>query len=324
MKCIQPKANGIRLVSGLHMNQAKSSIMVAGLFIYGVEDLARANGIKLVFPPTKYLGMPLVASRLGASTLILPTTISEKLQQMCTEFIWDGADMTKKIHPINEEKLCTAKEFGGLGITKIADWNRAAICGLVYKLATKQDNLWVKWMWANKIKANNFWTMTIPKDCLWSWRNILDRRVNTQKMVKKRITDGTSTSFWPWHDPWLGGPLLAKRVDASIKEASGIHDQAIVSTLIIAGTWNCSHFAMPAAIKEEIHNTVLFTRADPDRWTWTISKHGNYTTPSAYKGIRRIETPLWWNKLVWSKWALPRHNFLMWQAGTSWCSLDTE
>ncbi|KAF9590507.1 hypothetical protein IFM89_035716 [Coptis chinensis] len=132
-------------VSGPHMNQAKSSIMVAGHFIYGAEDLARANGIKLVFPPTKYLG-----------------------------------------------------------------------------------------------------------------------------------------------------------------------------------TWNCSHFAMPAAIKEEIHNTVLFTRADPDRWTWTISKHGVYTTASAYKGIRRIETPVWWNKLVWSKWALPRHNFLMWQAGTSWCSLDIE
>ncbi|KAF9599218.1 hypothetical protein IFM89_036344 [Coptis chinensis] len=111
-------------------------------------------------------------------------------------------------------------------------------------------------------------------------------------MVKKRITDGTSTSFW--HDPWLGGPPLAKRVDASIKEASGIHDQATLSTLIIAGTWNCSHFAMPAAIKEEIQNTILFTRAETDRWTWTISKHGNYTTASTYKEIRQIETP---NKL---------------------------
>ncbi|KAF9623211.1 hypothetical protein IFM89_000052 [Coptis chinensis] len=187
------------------------SIMVVGLSIYGVEDLPRANGIRLVFPPTKYL--PGYA----------PSYIQTR------------------------------------------DWNRATISGLVYKLATKQDNLWVKWMWANKIKSNNFWTMTIPKDCSWSWRNILDRRVNTQKMVKKRITDGTSTSFW--HDPWLGGPLLAKRVDASIKEASGIHDQATVSTLIIAGTWNCSHFAMPAAIKKEIQNTVLFFKAETDRWT---------------------------------------------------------
>ncbi|KAF9599217.1 hypothetical protein IFM89_036343 [Coptis chinensis] len=88
------------------MNQAKSSIMVAGLSIYGAEDLARANGIRLVFPPTKYLGMPLVTSRLGVKD--------------CQPLL-EGADITKKIHLINEEKLCTAKEFGGLGITKIAD-----------------------------------------------------------------------------------------------------------------------------------------------------------------------------------------------------------
>ncbi|KAF5205901.1 hypothetical protein FRX31_004513 [Thalictrum thalictroides] len=29
-------------------------------------------------------------------------------------------------------------------------WNEAAYLGLVYKIATHEDTLWVKWMWLHK------------------------------------------------------------------------------------------------------------------------------------------------------------------------------
>ncbi|KAF9602265.1 hypothetical protein IFM89_026350 [Coptis chinensis] len=171
-------------VSGLHMNPNKSSNMVAGIS-QGAKDLAKAIVVRLLQLPTEYLGMPLVATHqispynvqvYWARSLILPKAVTGKLYQICTSFLWAGSEMTRKIHPVSEAVICRRKETSGLGITNIEEWNSAAICGLVYKLATKEDNLWVKWLWNNSIKSKNFWTMIIPKDNSWSWRNILSCR----------------------------------------------------------------------------------------------------------------------------------------------------
>ncbi|KAF5203156.1 hypothetical protein FRX31_007258 [Thalictrum thalictroides] len=52
-------------------------------------------------------------------------------------------------------------------ITNLEVWSKDAICGLIYKLGTKENNLWVNWMWRNCMKKKFLWSVKTPNDCSW-------------------------------------------------------------------------------------------------------------------------------------------------------------
>ncbi|KAF5192627.1 hypothetical protein FRX31_017786, partial [Thalictrum thalictroides] len=96
---------------------------------------------------------------------------------------------------------------GGLGLTDLAKWSRAAYMGLVMKVVTTKESFWAKWVWAHHLRGKFFWTTKIPKDCSWVWRHVLQSREDAIKFINYSISDGKGTLLW--HDPWcLNGPLL--------------------------------------------------------------------------------------------------------------------
>ena len=51
--------------------------------------------------------------------------------------------------------------------------NIACITKLIWQIAQKKDNLWIKWIHARYLKSQNWRTYTPPSECSWYWRKIL-------------------------------------------------------------------------------------------------------------------------------------------------------
>ena len=54
--------------------------------------------------------------------------------------------------------------------------NQASIAKLVWAVATKKDNLWVKWVHEKYLKTQDWWTYHPPPDCSWYWKKLIQIR----------------------------------------------------------------------------------------------------------------------------------------------------
>ncbi|XP_021756626.1 uncharacterized protein LOC110721745 [Chenopodium quinoa] len=94
--------------------------------------------------------------------VLLPTSVILRITQLCRAFLWCGDVVLSKAPPIAWDWVCKSKAEGGLGIRDCGMWNGAALGKYVWKIAKKEDSLWVKWVHAVYIKEQDWWTYS-PK-----------------------------------------------------------------------------------------------------------------------------------------------------------------
>nr|GEZ68719.1 hypothetical protein [Tanacetum cinerariifolium] len=67
-------------------------------------------------------------------------------------------------------------EKGGLGLKKLDEWNETLLSKQIWKIATKKESLWFKWVNLVKLKGRNFWDVQSDVNDSWMWKVILDLR----------------------------------------------------------------------------------------------------------------------------------------------------
>ncbi|WZZ16602.1 hypothetical protein YC2023_109691 [Brassica napus] len=70
---------------------------------------------------------------------------------MCGAFLWNGAPNSARGAKISWDSVCTPKEAGGLGLRRLADWNRVLGLKLIWLIFTAGGSLWVSWVRRNLI-----------------------------------------------------------------------------------------------------------------------------------------------------------------------------
>ncbi|KAL5716740.1 hypothetical protein ACHQM5_009867 [Ranunculus cassubicifolius] len=203
--------------TGLKVNNAKTSILIAGMNQNDKEMLASSLNVTLTVPPVKYLGLPLTASNLSirdcyplvekvqkriqnwknlwltqagrvllintvlcaflvywGQAFLLPCSILDQVQNISLHFLWAGPKMEAKMHHANKKKVVRSKQQGGLGIKDTRAWNKAAQCGLLFRVIKRDPSVWVQWVWENPLRNKFFWTMKKPSDCPGVLSSILE------------------------------------------------------------------------------------------------------------------------------------------------------
>lgn len=59
-----------------------------------------------------------------ASMFIIPVECGGVLERMCGVFLWSGAPNSARGAKIAWDSVCTPREAGGLGLRRLADWNK--------------------------------------------------------------------------------------------------------------------------------------------------------------------------------------------------------
>lgn len=117
-----------------------------------------------------------------------------------------------------------------------------------WRVITKVDSIWVKWIYSYELKHKNFWTASLPRKCSWGWKKILSSR--TLALQKITYKGWRHSNFSLWHDPWCNKKPSSEQFDSGLqsalvsstldlvnfimKMASGI--LALVTTLLLEGS----------------------------------------------------------------------------------------
>ncbi|XP_019228711.1 PREDICTED: uncharacterized protein LOC109209820 [Nicotiana attenuata] len=102
----------------------------------------------------------------------LPKKIIQQVEAICRKFLWTGETSSSRKALVAWNKLCKPKTKGGLNITDLNTWNRAALLKHLWNLVKKKDKLWIKWVHAYYLKGREPWEVDIKK-ASWIIRKIL-------------------------------------------------------------------------------------------------------------------------------------------------------
>lgn len=91
-----------------------------------------------------------------------------QINSICRAFLWTGTCNSSKPGYVNREDVCRPRSHGGLGLFRaLLQWNMAIFGKLVWDIARKADNLWVKWIHDRYIKEQNWNTFVAPHGASW-------------------------------------------------------------------------------------------------------------------------------------------------------------
>lgn len=78
--------------------------------------------------------------------------------------LWKGDGLNTHGAKLDWKSVCTPREEGRLGFRLLTDWNKAVMMRHLWALCSKEDILWVKWVYMYIIKSQCLWQMPIPQD----------------------------------------------------------------------------------------------------------------------------------------------------------------
>ncbi|GJV53270.1 RNA-directed DNA polymerase, eukaryota, reverse transcriptase zinc-binding domain protein [Tanacetum coccineum] len=215
VKVIKKALDNFSAYSGIFPNNSKSTVF------FGSMKEEEKNAISFVLPfaigklPVRYLGVPLIAKRLGvkecgrlqliaavlesihvywASVFLLPTTIIKEINRILENFLWNQSEKL-----LVRLRLLGAP-FAGLrtGFKEFAYMESCLLTKHVWNIATKKDSLWVKWVHSVKLRGKSIWVVKVDNDDSWGWENLLEIRDQIKENViyKDRLITQDKLSKW--------------------------------------------------------------------------------------------------------------------------------
>ncbi|XP_039034030.1 uncharacterized protein LOC120170067 [Hibiscus syriacus] len=151
--------------------------------------------------PLRYLGVPLVTrklsekdceiligkikSRLLLRQLILPQSIINKIEQLCSRFFWKGSDKAACSARVSWAKIYQSKSEGELGLKNVKTWNKACMIKLIRNILAGEGSLWVVWLKTYILKENDLWLMEGGVNLSWCLNRILKLRTEALLTLSK-------------------------------------------------------------------------------------------------------------------------------------------
>ncbi|XP_022869365.1 uncharacterized protein LOC111388792 [Olea europaea var. sylvestris] len=235
-------------LSGLIPNPDKSNLFASGVSSYLKDQLLDVLGYKEGVLPVRYLGVPLISTKLRAlnckilvywsSVFLLPRAVIKQLENLL-------------------------REEGGLGLRSLEIWNKAAMLKHLWSLCPDSaSSLWVSWARCYLLKGRNIWELKCPGDCSWSWRKILGLRDIGRDKMKFRIGNGRRASLW--YDNWHSLGPLEKILEERIIRESKLSRLAKVAVIVEGDTWRWPSVRSPA-LSDLMRDMLATFRPDSNR-----------------------------------------------------------
>ncbi|KAL0367292.1 UNVERIFIED_CONTAM: hypothetical protein Sradi_3619300 [Sesamum radiatum] len=267
-------------LSGLQVNTQKSHIILSRSAAVYRDMLLPILGYQEGHLPLRYLGLPLLASRL---TIADCKPILQKIDDRIRG--WDGImlSFTGRLQLI-KSVLTALQVYWAMAfilpksiIKEIEKrlssflWKGSSEVGYA-KVSWRQ----VDWVIHYRLRNASIWTVS---DCTgsWSWRKLVRLRVNLRPCITYRV--GSGDSFSLWHDPWHDlGPLITSFPLGP--QHTGTLSSAPLSLVIRDDRWNWPHITDMESI--DITHDLPAIHGGRDRIIWTGPRN-SFSSAAAYE-----------------------------------------
>ena len=156
----------------------------------------------------------------------LPKGLIKEIETMIRKFWWGYSGDCRKVHWVKWERLCQAKEAGGMGFKEIEKFNEALLAKKVWQMLENLESLCHRVFKARFFPDCSILEATSSTNGSYAWKSILGARDVVRKGMGWRIGDGKLVSIK--EDKWL--PDKVYRTVSS--PLPSIPPDAKVSTLI--------------------------------------------------------------------------------------------
>ncbi|KAL0292691.1 UNVERIFIED_CONTAM: Retrovirus-related Pol polyprotein from type-2 retrotransposable element R2DM [Sesamum radiatum] len=309
-------------MSGLHVNPNKSTIILSKAVRSERRAILDLMGFPEAVLPIKYLGVPLIASRLTVAdcqplidrfnnrlaVFILPKAVIKVIERRMRDFLWKGVSGTGYAK-VSWLQVCKSKEEGGLGIRRVLFMNQALMLRHIWRILQRDPrSIWVAWVLRYRLRNQTLWTSSVTT-APWCWRKLIKLCPLLRDGLDYRVGDGCQFKLWGdiWHPR---GPLLHSFPRGP--RITGLPADAMLQEVIQQGQWS-----WPALTEFDIQEIVSElppiypNQTDEIKW-----KHntGMCTTAALYSLLQPTSLRVGWHHLLSGKFKIPRHGFVLWLA----------
>ncbi|KAJ0079558.1 hypothetical protein Patl1_22788 [Pistacia atlantica] len=96
-----------------------------------------------------------------ASVFMLPSSVFKAMEKQMRYFLWAGSDMVRGKVKVAWKDICSPKEDGSLSIHSLKDWNLSLMIYHIWKIVSRKDSLWVRWIHTYCLRGRSFWVVHI-------------------------------------------------------------------------------------------------------------------------------------------------------------------
>nr|GEY62813.1 hypothetical protein [Tanacetum cinerariifolium] len=239
-----------------------------------------------------------------ASMFILPVSISNDIEKLMRDFLWNFGVFKRGKSLINWKSVCKMKVKGGLGIKSLDSWNIALMSKHIWNVITNKESMWVRWVNTYRLKEGS----------CWAWKKILKIRGLIKEHIFHKIGDGRNTSLWfdNWHPICPLSNFISKRMIAS----SGLNLQNKVADVIKNGEWNWPVNLSNMFDALNVISPPCITEGRNDKVVWKScnGRFLDFSVSNVWENIRMRGTLVSWSNLVWFSQCIPHHSFFLWLA----------
>ncbi|GJS68035.1 RNA-directed DNA polymerase, eukaryota, reverse transcriptase zinc-binding domain protein [Tanacetum coccineum] len=240
-------------VFGLLPNLNKSTIFFGSINEGLKRELLQILLFKLGSLPMKYLGVPLIAKKLGVKECkclldnmekrinfwrnkLLSYAVVSDLDKLFKRFLWNSVDSTKGKARVAWNLVCRPKDQGGLGIKPLQKWNEVILSAQIWKIIENKESIWVKWVNTVKLKGKGFWEVDPDVSDSWGWKSMLELRNKMKLSATDKIRNVNKIS--PWHDKWYNIGPISKIIPKRLMFEARFKGNETVKDDTVNGKWD--------------------------------------------------------------------------------------
>ncbi|GKA21091.1 hypothetical protein Tco_0701080 [Tanacetum coccineum] len=152
----------------------------------------------------------------------------------------------------------------------------------------------------------------------WGWRNILQLCPIIREFIKFKIGDGATASVW--FDKWSEGDPLANTVSSRDIFCAGLDFSTKVRDVILHGAWNWPSYLCVKYLNLSMLAVPNIIENTPDRLVWQkvqgIDKP--FSVTQVWSSLRPRNLKDLWFAVVWYSYFIPRHALTLWLIVKQW------
>ncbi|XP_048634085.1 uncharacterized protein LOC125608168 [Brassica napus] len=247
------------------------------------------------------------------SAFILPKACIEKINSMCSTFLWKGDLESRNNARVAWDTVVLTKEQGGLGVKELYTWNKACALRLIWMLFFRPQSVWVCWFKEVILQGEvgNYW-ITKPKPSnSWLVNKLLKMKTVAYPLIRLCVQNGRTCRFWT--DNWTPFGCLETYLQAENSHL-GIPIKATLASLSRNGSWRIPSPRSDAQLNLMAYLTTIALVTDDDYYEWVINDkvRSRFATGEVYTYLCGDVVVERWAPLAWPSRGIPRHSFHCW------------
>ena len=204
-----------------------------------------------------------------------------ELESMIRNFWWGYSGEHRKTHWVKWERLCEAKEVGGLGFKEIEKFIDALLAKQVWRMINNIDSLCHRVFKARFFPNCSISDAKESSSGSYTWKSIIGARDVIRKGMVWRI--GTGEAVRIKEDRWLPGRANCSVISPLPPMAPDVKVSSLIDPNRVAWRTEVVQQLFLPHEADIILGSPLSTRRPDDRIIWAHTPSGTFTSCSAYK-----------------------------------------